>query len=588
MKKIWLSAALALLGLLAIGLAVFAYQLGLDHNLAWGWSRILLLLAGVVVLLASWLPLRFNGVRDFLRIHAASLWTTFTVITITLFGLVVLAGYVWFISLGRWNSWPPTTNYYDQLARAFRLGRLNIDARIDPALLALPDPYEPDARKSIPGLEASLSKSIWDMAFYKGKVFLYWGPAPAALLAGIKLVYPVEIGDQVVTFSFVAGLFVFMMLILVEVRRRFFNRLPYWIILPAILLVGFIYPIPWILDSPRIYEAAIVSDQFFFMGGLYFAVSGLDRPSIPIWRLVLAGVFWVFAIGSRPTIGLPILFLVLIILFKLWRGSTSDSPKPFESLRLAAGLILPLAFGAIGLGWYNLARFGSVFEFGFRYEITMLNQNRLYDVLFSPLYMLPNLYLYLFNPPTAGGGFPFIKPVWNESYISNFNAIHHTIYNAERITGLVYAVPFGLFAFIPAGMLIFHLVKKRRSVGDGPDLSVVDAGVSRWLPLALVGAVLLEFLTVLSVFYGTVRYVMDVIPSLALLSILGFWQGDQLLEHRPVLRAGWVLIAVLLILITVGVSLLLAFSSDVSRIRMYNQPMLSHLTLYWNHLFYSP
>jgi hypothetical protein len=360
--------------------------------------------------------------------------------------------------------------------------------------------------------------------------------------------------------------------------------LPIWAVISAILIVGFINPIPWILNTPRIYEAAIAADQFFFIGGLYFIFTGLDRPTFSIWRLALAATFWLFAIGSRATMAIPVSFLVLIIILKLINRGKKD--HAITSLRnQLAGFCIPLLGGAILLGGYNQARFGSFLEFGFPYAITMFNQNKFSGVLFSPIYIIPNSFLYLFNPPIFNYLFPFIRPVWNGEFITNFNNHYSTIYNAERIVGLIYVFPFSFFTLLPIVNIIKHSLKQHNLQALQAEVSGEDKNdFFRWMLMGLIGSLVLELLTILILFYGTMRYFMDIIPTLSLLSIFGFWQGYLTIIKTPVWGKVYPAIGFFLIISSIIFSILLAFSSDVTRIKTNNPALITHLRLFFMHL----
>src|SRR4051812_40608110 len=78
--------------------------------------------------------------------------------------LFVIACYIWFISFGLWTKWLNTTNFYDQLATSFQHGSLSLEKQPNPALLALPNPYNPNKRG---GINFPL-----DFSLYKGKYYL--------------------------------------------------------------------------------------------------------------------------------------------------------------------------------------------------------------------------------------------------------------------------------------------------------------------------------------------------------------------------------------------------------------------------------
>ena len=137
-------------------------------------------------------------------------WKSISIFTIAS-GLIILF-YLWLVSLGLWKDFPLSTNYYDLQATAFHDGQLSLEVEPDPSLLALENPYEPANRENI--------SVLWDATLYKGKYYLYWGPAPAFLLALVKFVFTREIGDNILTFLFLAGTFIFLVLIIYDVWKN--------------------------------------------------------------------------------------------------------------------------------------------------------------------------------------------------------------------------------------------------------------------------------------------------------------------------------------------------------------------------------
>ena len=113
--------------------------------------------------------------------------------------ILVLTVYTWLISVGTWTRWPTRWNSYDSLATSFRHGQLDLQMAPDAALLALPDPYDPAARTGVP--------SPQDVSLYRGRFYLYFGPVPALIVLVVKTVIDGLIGDQILVFAFVSGIF---------------------------------------------------------------------------------------------------------------------------------------------------------------------------------------------------------------------------------------------------------------------------------------------------------------------------------------------------------------------------------------------
>lgn len=570
-------------GTISVLAAIFGRQIGGLHPGAV--FRACLLVVGLAMLLLAlnaWLGTR---VRKSLTDKRQLLSAWLRNVAFVLAAALVLFAYVFFISLGKWSNWPSTTDYYDRLASAFRSDHLYVKEAPDPALLALPDPYDPEVRQGIPGLMADVPGTIWDMSLYNGRVYLYWGPAPALLLLAIQSIFPVHIGDQYLTFAFLAGSFVFQVLILLWMWRRFFADVPSWMVMAGMLLVGLANPVPWLLFSPRIYESAIAAGQCFLIGGLCFTLDGFGKIQPSRWRIALAAMFWVCAVASRATLAVAVAFLSLMVIsWILWVQRSQKAPGAARVPVACFGI--PLLVGGGLLAWYNLARFGSIFEFGFRYAITMLDQNKYHNVLFSTSYLAPNAFLYLLGQPTLENLFPFVKPVWNGAYIAAFNNRFHSIYNTEQMIGVIYAAPFFVLALVPPVSEATAWLRSLRGKAtlDRALSLPFDQPLFRCSVLTLSGLALCQLVVVFLVYYGTMRYFLDATPALAILSIIGFWMGYSRLQASPSWRALFVLLAVALLLLSLVTGILVGFSSDIPRLRAANPWLLPHARLLFTSL----
>lgn len=520
-----------IIGLIMIIVMTFANQLGLDNNIVWGTRRYILFLLGVFIFSLSLLYRRDNFMGQLFHTETGRFRLSIGILS----GAIVL-GYIWLVSLGLWTTWPPSTNYYDQLASAFSHGQLALELQPDPALLALENPYEPANRKNIPVL--------WDATFFEGKYYLYWGPAPALIMAAVKLFYKNEIGDDVLTFIFTTGIFIFLTLTILELWKTYFSTLSQKLILASIALAGLINPLPFILIESRIYEAAIAGGQFFFIGGLYFLFSAFNKPNL--LRLMLAGTLFTFAVGSRTILALPIGFISLIVLvwvFKTYRENFISFLSVFST---------PLVIGAIFYAWYNFARFGSITEFGFNYVLTGLDLTTNIKNSYSLAYIPPNLFKTLFNPFEWKDTFPFIKPaIWGgpSSWLVSYTPKIY-FYLAEGITGLFIGSPIFLFAFL----------RKRKELF--------------WISISLTGSVLLLFCVTQIFFYTTMRYLLDLIPALTLLALLGAWSGFDSLRNKKVFS----ILATTLWAYTILIGILLPLSSNIKRFKEFNPELFQQLT----------
>ncbi len=483
-------------------------------------------------------------------------------ILVVLASLFAFAVYVWFVSAGTWTNWPTMSHDYNRLATSFQHGKLWLEMQPSPALLALPDPYDAAARN-----KAKVSFNF-DTSLYRGKIYLYWEPAPAIILAGIQALIPIGIGDQFVAFVSTYGLFVVNILLLLKLWHRFFYGLPAWAFLIAILLTGLTSPLLWILSIPRIYEAAVSSGQFFLMSGFYFAYAFLEKPAPLIWKLTLAGICWALAIASRITLLVPVSFFTITTLL-LAIKQTSRKEYSFW-VHLLVALTLPLLLGGIGLGWYNWARFDSPFETGLRYQLTMWDMSK--KTLFSLHYVLPNLYNYLFNPFQLRRSFPFL---FARAGRSSFLSIPGLPVFSEVITGILISTPFIIFVLVPFVSLIKGRFQRRQLAQNNTGANRPPECLLEWVSFSLIGSAVLTFSSLLVFFYETMRYLADFMPSLILLSVLGFWQGLQYMKVRQSkFRFLYSFSAILLAALSCMISFLLAIANSNNLFAKYSPTLL--------------
>ena len=146
------------------------------------------------------------------------------------------------------------------------------------------------------------------------------------------------------------------------------------------------------------------------------------------------------------------------------------------------------------------------------------------------------------------------------------------IYNSEIITGLLYSVPFTVYALIPVTGLLYRPKQQLKSSANQSDQQLLN-----WLIATLLGCFILGFLSFLAFFWTALRYFEDFLPSLIILSIIGFWQGYRYYSTCPAHRTLYIVIGVGLIAISIIASTLVGLSFGSPRFEEFNR----HL---WNFL----
>jgi hypothetical protein len=179
MKKVYL---IGITGLFFIGLAVFAKKLGLDNDIGWGRKRLLIAQAGVIMVFASLFLAVFRKQLEkiiftlseikerFSKINPITRSNIFTFVT-----AVLVMGILYWYVLPCFNNPKQTFDYYAKQGLAFKHGQLYLLDKPAPELLALSDPYNDHLRR-ISGVH---DLYLIDASLYRGKYYLYWGPAPS-------------------------------------------------------------------------------------------------------------------------------------------------------------------------------------------------------------------------------------------------------------------------------------------------------------------------------------------------------------------------------------------------------------------------
>lgn len=497
-------------------------------------------------------------------------------------GLVAITGvtYVGLETVWRWTEWPATTRYYAMLGHSFTEGKTYLPIEPSPVLSRLENPYSPAAR--------SQYASIGNLSYYEGRYYMYWGPAPAVGLAILEFLGAPAMGDEAVVFVAVSLVFLFSAMVVMRLEHVYFEGLPLWLIIAGLVVVATIHPMLWFQSSPSILTAAIASGQAFLLGGAYFLVRALTDEDAQVWLYATAGALWALAMTSRLTTAPSVIILVLgASILSLKRARMEDNLKT-EAVRMGSllgALILVMSV----YGWYNLIRFDSPFETGFRFQFTEFDKNAQLarGSLFSIGYVIPNTLYYFLAPVRLVSRFPYLRAVYGESalltpILSRFQV--PADYRVEDATGLVFATPTFLFAITYARLCLYG----KTSLEARMNTPATDTA-GRSLPSkgALGSTMLMSGLAgipaVLLYCYSTTRYELDFVPMLAIVAVLGMWHMYRDTRPYPIqsrLATGLIVSSVTAATL---VSLLLAVSGAGSSFDDVNPALYSFLVNFLPH-----
>jgi hypothetical protein len=476
--------------------------------------------------------------------------------------LVVGAGLVayslWYTSSGRFPSFPDIQNDYVDLGQSFLRGDLALPERPDPLLAELGNPYDYSQRKGIP--------YHWDASYFEGRYYLYWGPAPALVSGLTAFITGSPLPASVLVLIPYLGLIAVLAVLLWYFSSAFEGRVRYSI--GIFILIGFFnLPMLFTIGQPRHYQASILFGQFFLLSGLLAWV--LHTRDRRLSWLVLAGLAWGLAFASRYNLAISIAIYMAGALLWFWRYGREN--LLLRSTLVAGGLGLCL----LGLGLYNLTRFGNAFETGLTYQLTIPEFGQ---INYSRLYVPSGLYIYLLYPLSGSQTFPFIQ------------SAHFT----PRLLPPTVPVPpgrefdqiaFGLLPTVPALWLLalaiplafWFLVGKWNLVPQ----AVPDAHLGFATGMLAVAAAA-QWVYLLFFFYVAERYIVDFYLPVVLLLALVVWSADRALERTRILQGLlWTILAGLT-LWTVAIGYFACFGVPVLVSLYYDPQMLDRLATFWN------
>jgi hypothetical protein len=313
-----------------------------------------------------------------------------------------------------------TEGYYNRVAEGLMHRQLSVVELPDPKLLALSNPYVRSNRDGI--------NTLWDLSLYHGKYYVYWGIAPVLVFHfPIHYFTGAYVSEWFACFFFASFAFLFCALFLRRALRDWFQiELDAAETLLLILALGFSSTFPYVLRRPAVYENAIVAGVGFLFLSLYLLLLAMQKQKNWMKNIFFVGAGLTFgaAVGSRPG------FLVAGAIYFLLLGQYFLKNRSKSNL---IAFLVPTALCGILLAEYNYHRFDSYFEFGLRYQLSLVDL-RVIHFKFADVWN--GWKAYLLNLPRVQFDFPFFK----------VERIHvglgqsHSIMNDE-VLGMVWAAP---------------------------------------------------------------------------------------------------------------------------------------------------
>lgn len=365
------------------------------------------------------------------------------------FIFVVFYGISFFLMSSNPSVMNQTYNPYQELAWALNAGQVSLLEQPPQALVSMENPYAV-FEKIYNGLDCK-----FDFAYYNGNYYVYHGILPCLLfylpvyhLTGLNM--PNSIPVFFCCLLFGIGL----VLLVWQIIRRYFPKTPFAMLVLITLTGLFSCQLPFFITQSDSYILTVISAVALVVWGLYFWISAkkIDEPGYSKGRIVAGSFSMALVAAVRPTL-LLYSALAVVIFGRAWLTESEEyDKKDWITMMVLFGV--PYVAVAIPVMYYNAIRFGSPFEFGMKYNLTMFDIGHLQFSLDQIYYAVGE---YFFHTPDFNYFFPFIN-----TFKTYTDLKAHSIINIE---GAFHAGLIPVNLFILAALVIVEKRKEFKKKG---------------------------------------------------------------------------------------------------------------------------
>lgn len=352
-----------------------------------------------------------------------------------------------------------------QLVDAFIDGRTYLVEEPDEALKSFDNPYDRQHRES--ELRNAWTNDysdnyVWDHVYYNGRFYSYYGIAPVVLLfLPYHLITGYYFPDSFAVLIFAVIGIVGLTFLFMKFVRKFFPTLPTGLFIISLIIIQMTSGVWYSIGRPLFYEIAMSAGFAFMTWAFYFLVSSnvIGRGKISLRMTFLSSLFFAIAVLCRPTIVLYCICTAVFMLCALPRFSHGNQ-KLFnkKSMKYLACAILPMAVIGLVQMIYNFVRFGSPFEFGIQYSLTI---NDFRNTEFHAGLSLIPFYNYLFNVPVFSATYPFVSANFQDMGVNGF--FYNDYDSTHNVCGLFFlALP--MFCYLLSGRAVKAIPDRRTKI----------------------------------------------------------------------------------------------------------------------------
>jgi len=460
---------------------------------------------------------------------------------IYVFSVALLILFSWFCAFTSSTNFsrehPPFRQYNQYLVDALLAGQTHLEFGNPEKLLKAERPYDliwlKDNDYKI-GVD-------WagDWAWYKGKFYCYFGIVPAVILyVPYKVFTDNYLSNHAGIFLFMAVAVIFMALLWRLCVKRYMPNARFAFYLLSFFALFFAGGLVGPLRFVRFYSIVSSAGFMFVVAGIFLLLKSIENEKTNLRVLFFACLCFALAVGCRPNL----LFVSLIVPIFLWKR---------RSWQLLALIAVPYILVAIPLCYYNYIRFGSIFDFGVKYNMTNLNIAA--HTLMNPIGKTVRTFIasmcYLFNVNVYSLTFPYVECIAQDGWFKYPVVRFH-----DKVCGMInFPIVLCLFYYVKS---IFTRCKPKTFLVSSTFLII--AAIIIFLDSFLVGI--------------SGRYIIDFAIFILIPSIFCAYHlcDEQVCDYRRVFRLKAVY-AMLIFSILVGLAL---FATSITNDATFGDPAL--------------
>lgn len=298
----------------------------------------------------------------------------------------------------------------------------------------------------------------WDRAFYNGKYYCYFGIVPVLFIyLPIYLITGILISTKYVSIFLILLTVIMMYKLALTIADKWYRKVNPWIVLGTMACFVNVSMLLYCVNGAKFYEVATVSALACALGGIDCIINAFEKNKTKKKLLLAGAILMALSVGCRPNFALASFMVLPLVLnglaksggFKKTKGKRKNLinyiKAVFSKKNITAIVVFAVPYVIIGLGlmYYNYIRFGSIAEFGAKYQLTVYDTSyyKMTDLSKLPIAIARGLLM----PPTVNSVFPYINAVAESSnYAGYLYGISYVGILANPIMWLIVMLPWSL------------------------------------------------------------------------------------------------------------------------------------------------